>query len=104
MRRTYFCRTGLIAFAAFLIFVTNTWAFFNDVKILTSEEIHQLSDQALTDTYIDAQIDVIAQSTFFQRAGIVPRDYAKFKELLRYRVDLIKELQKRNLEIPKTEP
>ena len=87
-----------------LLFTVNTWAFFNDFKILSKDEIEQLSDKALTNTYIDAQIEVLAQKTFFERAGITPKDYARFKELLRYRVDLIQELQRRKLEIPKTEP
>lgn len=97
-------RFFILFVAASLVLVANSWAFFNDFKILAKPEIQQLSDKVLTDTYIDTQIEVMAQKTFFERAGITPKDYAKFKELLRYRVDLIQELQSRKLEIPKTEP
>ncbi len=95
----------VLLFVAFsLVIASQGWAFFNDFQMLTKEEIAQLSDQAVTEAYINTQIEILAQSKFFERAGMVPKDFEKYKELLRYRVILIQELEKRNLSIPKTEP
>ncbi len=104
MRKKMINRLALLVVAFSLVIASQSWAFFNDFQMLSKEEITQLSDQALTDAYVNAQIEILAQSKFFERAGMVPKDFEKYKELLRYRVILIQELEKRNLPIPKTEP
>jgi len=99
-----------VIFAFILVMVllalaVNSWAFmYDNLKIRTRAEISRLSDEELTETYIEAQVEYQAANTFHQRAGVTPKDYDKFKALLRYRADLLIELQKRKLEIPKTEP
>lgn len=86
----FFCLSGVTA-----------QAFLFDITIQDKKAIHQLSDEKLVDTYIDAMIELEAADKFFSNTGLKPKEYAKYKKLLRFRTDLIREFQKRELEIPK---
>lgn len=79
-------------------------AFDYGIRILEKKEIAQLTDEALKEAYIDALIEVEAAKVFHIKAGFTPRDYQQFKDLIRYRVNLLFELQDRKMEIPKIEP
>lgn len=103
MRRQMSSKVVLLVLAFFLCFVPASLAYLFELQILNQDEIHKLSDEALKKAYIETQIEIMADKIFFEKAGFRPPDYAKFKEILRYRVNLLSELQSRKLEIPKTE-
>jgi hypothetical protein len=71
-----------------------------DVKILNKEEVAKLSDEVLLDTYLNAVVEIDAVKEIHRTAGYTPKEYDAFKELLRYRILLIQEMQKRKIEIP----
>lgn len=77
--------------------------FLYDVEILDKEKIRALADDQLLDRYIDAIIELDASSAFHRAAGFNPKEYKKYKLLLRYRVDLMMEIQRRELEVPKVD-
>ena len=75
-----------------------------EMEILEKEAISKLSDEALVETYINVLVELEAGTTFSKAAGFNEKEYRRYKKLLRYRVDLMRELQKRQLEIPKITP
>ena len=71
-----------------------------DMEPLDRAAISQLSDDKLTETYIDLQVELEASMTFSRRAGFNQAEYLKFKKLLRFRYDLYAEIIKRELPVP----
>ncbi len=92
--------TFLILFLFFAA-TTKSFAFLFEVPILDKDKISQLSDDNLTETYIDVLVEVEAVKTFYAKGGLVPKEYDKLKALLRYKIELTMELQKRKLDIPR---
>ncbi|MCK5216104.1 MAG: hypothetical protein KAR05_12220 [Candidatus Omnitrophica bacterium] len=83
--------------------VTGTRAFALDLyttEILEKAAIAQLSNEKLIDTYIEVVIDLEASKTFNETAGFTAREYGLFKKLLRYKIYLAWEIEKRELEVP----
>ena len=78
-------------------------AFEAGMKVLSQEEITQLSSLDLTRTYIDVNVEIEAQKAFHAASGFMPEEYETFKDLLRYRILLINELKKRKLEVPQVQ-
>jgi hypothetical protein len=76
--------------------------FIYETQIKNSEEIVALADQDLLDAYVDLLIDLEASTIFSRTAGFNQQDFFKFKKLIRYRVDLRKEILKRKLKVPGT--
>ena len=97
---------SLLTIALLLSCVTKAQALFNyEVKLLSQDEIKKLSDDDLKEAYIGILIEIEAQNVFYQRAGFSsPNEYNKYKDLIRNRVDLMFELQARQIEIPKINP
>lgn len=77
-----------------------SWAFLYEVQVMTQEELKGLKDDQLVNAYIDAMIELDAATLFHKAAGFNPKEYDKYKKLLRYTVDLSLEIQKRQLELP----
>jgi len=75
-------------------------AFLYEIKVLNKEEIRKLKDDALVDAYIDCLVELEASKSFHQTAGFTPKEYSKHKELLKYKIFLKTEIQKRKLELP----
>ena len=73
------------------------WAY---IDTLDKAEIVKLSDDKLIDTYIDAIVDIEASKTFHATSGFSTKEYEAYKNLLRYRVQLLMEIHKRGLEAP----
>lgn len=93
---------GVLVLMNLLIFTTSmSFAFLYKLDILDKEAIAKLSDEALVDTYIEVIIEIEVSTTFHQTSGFTPRDYEKHKDFLRYRINLIREIQKRELKVPK---
>jgi len=89
--------------AIFALLSTSALAFQPEITMLTEDEISKLSDEKLLATYVDIVIEVEASRTFHATSGFTPKDYKAFKELLRYRIKIIKEIRGRGLEVPVTE-
>ena len=81
--------------------ITPAHAFLFQVQVLDQKEISNLSEKALMDTYLEVLIEERAVTIFYTNSGFTPKEYNQFKELLRYRVYLMMEIQKRKLEVPK---
>ncbi len=77
------------------------FAFKPAINVLSKAEIGKLSDQALNEAYIDVEVEIDALKTFHTTSGFMPKDYEKFKEILRYRIFLIQEMDKRNIDVPR---
>ena len=83
-----------------LAFVNLGAAFMSEIQVLDKKEIVKLSDEKLVDTYLDVLVEIEAVRTFHTTSGFTPKDYRSFKDLIRYRLLLIMELKKRNVELP----
>lgn len=95
-------RKWLVLLAAFLILSTGiAQAFLFQIKPLDKAAIAKLTDEQLLDVYIDVMIELEAVNTFYNNAGIAPKEYEKYKTLLRLRTDLLIEIQKREIEVPR---
>ncbi len=76
------------------------WAYMDDVEILEQKDIAKLSDPKLVDTYIDIIVEMEASKTFHTTSGFTPKEYTAYKNLLRYRIQLLMEAHKRGIEVP----
>ncbi len=75
----------------------------SDVKILTKDEVAKLTDEQLITQYVDVVVELEAKNTFYRTSGMVPKDFAEHKSLIRYRINLVMEIHNRNLETPSIE-
>ncbi|MFP4473586.1 MAG: hypothetical protein ACLFPX_06960 [Candidatus Omnitrophota bacterium] len=83
-----------------LLVTTAAWAFLFSIPVMDREAISKLSDEKLLDQYIDVMIEIEAAQTFYSVAGLNPKEYEKLKKHLRFRTDLLLEMQEREIEIP----
>lgn len=72
----------------------------DEVVILEQSEIGKLTDTQLVDTYIEVIVELEAGKAFHTTSGFKPKEYTAYKDLLRYRIRLLMEMQKRGLEAP----
>ena len=79
------------------------FALTSDVSVLPKEEIIKLSDEKLTDAYMDAAVEIDASKSFHTTSGFTPKQYTEYKELLKYKMLLLMEMHSRNLDIPQLE-
>lgn len=81
-----------------------SWAgYTSTVKILENKEIVKLTDEELTNTYMDALVEVQARKDFFNRFGFASKDLEDYKSMLKYRLVLLMEIHIRNIDIPQFE-
>lgn len=74
-------------------------AFLYEIEILSTEQIAALADQKLVEAYTEAKIEEKTSAEFVQAAGFSSaKDYDKRKDLLRYIINLRREMSKRNIE------
>ena len=76
------------------------FALTSDVAILPKEEIVRLSDEKLTDAYMDTVVEIEATTSFHATSGYTPKQYGDYKELLKYKMRLLMEMHGRNLDVP----
>jgi len=94
----------ILALALVLLPVSMAWAVYtSDLKILEKKEIVKLTDEQLTDTYMNALVDVEARKGFFNRFGFTGKDLDDYRAVLKYRMILLMEIHGRNLDIPQFE-
>ncbi len=80
------------------------WAgYTSNVTILDKKDMISLTDEKLTDVYIDTVVDVQARKDFFNRFGLVGKDLDDYKAVMKYRLLLLMEIHSRNLDIPQFE-
>jgi len=91
-----------VCLSVFLLFATlgHAQGFLFEVQPLAQDAIKALPNEKLMDTYIDVMVELEAVDTFYDTAGLTPKEYKKYKALLRFRTDLLLEIQKRELKIP----
>ena len=80
-----------------LLLAVPALAFLYEVKILTPDEIKQLSDENLGNVYTDAVIEREASAIFHGKAGFNPREYKSFKDLLGFIVHIREEMVRRQI-------
>ena len=79
----------------------NAFAYLSEIKFLPKSEIAKLSDEALLDAYIEAVVELKASETFHATSGFTPKEYDNYKDLLRYKILLVQEIDKRKLAAPR---
>ena len=85
-----------IMFCLLCFFSSPVFAFLSDVKILSKEKIAKLSDEELTEAYVNAKIEREANQEFHRNAGFSSiKEYDQLKQLLRYVFDLRMEMLQR---------
>lgn len=73
-------------------------AFLYEIKMFSAEEIKNLNNAQLIDVYTEAKIEERASSEFHISAGFSSaKEYEKRKELMRFIVNLRKEMSKREI-------
>ena len=71
-----------------------------DIQILDSKAIALLDDEALLEAYINAIVEIDATKTFHSTSGFAPKEFKKYKNLLKYRLQLLFEIHRRKMEMP----
>lgn len=89
----------LVAIAGFS-FERIASAYMSDIAILERKDISKLSDDQLISTFIDVIVEMEASKTFHTTSGFTPKEYDAYKNLLRYRIELLMDIHKRGLEPP----
>ncbi len=74
-----------------------------DIVILNKEDIAKLIDEKLIDAYIDTIVELEASKSFHTTVRYTPQEYATYKKIMRYRVYLLMEINRRGLELPPAE-
>ena len=74
--------------------------FASDVTILTKQDISKLSDEQLTDAYMNTLVEIEANRSFHATSGFSAKEFKNYKDLLKYRLILLVEIHSRNLELP----
>lgn len=81
--------------------ITLTYAAYTSTfAILEKKDIAKLSDDELTNAYMDSLVEVQARKDFFNRFGFAGKDLDDYKAVLKYRLILLMEIHSRNLDIP----
>lgn len=83
---------------------SNSEAYLSNIQIVDKKDIGKISDEALTEKYLDVVIELDAIVVSHMVFVFSPKEYQQYKDLLRYRYELKSELQRRQLEIPVIEP
>ncbi len=71
-----------------------------DIVILNKEDIAKLTNEQVIDAYIDTVVELEASKSFHTTVRYTPQEYATYKNIMRYRVHLLMEINKRGLELP----
>lgn len=72
----------------------------DDVIVLNKQVVVALSDEALIEKYIDVLVEMEAVKTFHNTSGFLPKEYSKYKEVLKFRLLLLFEVHRRGIELP----
>ncbi len=75
-------------------------AFTSKVQPVQKAEIAKFKDEKLVDAYADVLVELQAIKTFHTTSGFSTKQYDEYRDLLKYRLQLLMEIHSRNLEIP----
>ena len=84
-----------------LVITTSAGAFLFKIPILEKQQIAKLSNAELEETFLDVAVELEAVQTFYSNSGFAPKEYDKYKALIKYRILLIQEMEKREMNIPR---
>ena len=74
-------------------------AFLYEIEMLAAKELKKLTNEELIEVHTEAKIEEKASSEFHKAAGFSSaKDYKKRKKLLRYIIDLRREMSIRGIE------
>ena len=97
-------KSFVMAVLLLLVSVSGVWAgYTSTLTVLEKKEIVKLTDEQLTDAYIDTVVDAQARKDFFNRFGLVGKEFDEYKAVMKYRLLLLMEIHSRNLDIPQFE-
>jgi hypothetical protein len=71
-----------------------------DIVVLEVKDIAVLTDEKLVDNYIDILSEIEATRAFHATSGFTLKEYAKYKDIVKYRLRMLFEINHRKLEIP----
>jgi hypothetical protein len=87
-----------------LVSVSGAWAGYpSTLVVLEKKDIVKLTDEQLTDAYVDTIVDAQARKDFFNRFGLIGKELDEYKAVMKYRILLLMEIHSRNLDIPQFE-
>ena len=69
-------------------------------EFLDAKGIEALSDDKLVDAYIETVTEIEAERMLFTTVAFSVKEYGLFKDVVRYRLKLLMEINRRKLEIP----
>ncbi len=95
-----YCVGLILLFVFFSVLPTKSSAYLSAVTVLNEKDILKLSDQGLTNIFLDVLIEIQAIDSFHRTSGYSPAEYKDYKNLLRFRYQLKSELQRRELALP----
>lgn len=75
-------------------------AFPEETAVLDYNQITALQDDKLIESYIDVLAELEALKTFHTTSGFTPKEYQKYKGLVKYRLLLLLEINRRKIMIP----
>ncbi len=93
-------KIAILSISLLFLISSPCFAFLYQISILDKAAISKLSDGKLEDAYIDVIVELQVSALFHQTSGFTPNEYNKHKNLLRYQIYLMQEMQKRKLDIP----
>lgn len=70
------------------------------LKILKSQEVVSLTNTQLIEAYIDVLTEIEAIKAFHTTSGFKPKEYQQYKDVIRYRFQLLFEIHRRKIDIP----
>ncbi len=100
--RTVLVPVIVLALACTFMPVRPSWAAFpsDEVTVLDQKDIVALPDDKLIEAYINVLAEVEATKTFHATSGFTPKEYKKYKDIVKYRLQILFEINRRKLEIP----
>jgi hypothetical protein len=72
----------------------------DEISVLEQKDIAKLPDDKLLENYIDVLTEMEATKAFHATSGFTPKEYKKYKEIVKYRIQILFEIHRRKLEIP----
>ncbi len=73
----------------------------SNITILDRSGIKGMSDDKLLDSYIDVIVELKAIESFHSTSGYTPKEYENYKQLLRYKILLLEQIDERKLKVPR---
>ncbi len=94
-------KTMLIVLLSVVVLAGPAFATFEShVTIMEKADIVKTTDEKLIDGYMDVLVEIEAVKTFHTTSGFSPKQYDEYRDLLKYRLQLLMEIHNRNLELP----